>query len=509
MSDTTIATPTGTAGPLGPGTGPAPVTTATPVDTSSSPLIVTSGASRSNYANNVNTLNTATTNLASTNKNDPSIVNFLNSSKMPSDYNSRATMAKQNGIENYTGSAAQNTQLLGILQGDKKDTTGGDTTTKTDTTSTDTTSTTDNTFSGPYTVDPNGNLTRNDGGKMDAGLVQSYKDSLVQMDQRVSDAKNTLSSALSTLQNDPAAASAISMIEAKFDQQLELMKGKNNMVLGRASTAIAAYGGLGQMSNDFMSHEQDLAITRLSDIISKESSAIMTATAAYKKGDLAAFDSASKQLDTVTKDKTDAINKLLKSSNDAVKTQQAQQKLDQQKITQQQTSDIKLSTAVAGSIADSIKQNGLTDPKQIKDYIDGVAKAQGITNTAVLESAVSKIQLSNANTESTINKRNQPPKPTGSNKGGVDGAYKYTPDDISSYASVMDKGATIDGTTYNGRGSDGYVDPGTYVASYNDWIKNGGTPKGFLAKFPAKTNVNPTDYKAIPQALRPVAKKTS
>src|ERR1019366_9386052 len=131
---------------------------------------LTSGASRANYSNNVNSLNTATSNLV-VNKNDPSVVNFLNTNKMPSDYNSRATLAKQNGIQNYTGSADQNTQLLGILQGGKTDTTtktdpgGGDTTTPADGTNADGSST-DNTFSGPYTADANGNLTRSDGGKI-------------------------------------------------------------------------------------------------------------------------------------------------------------------------------------------------------------------------------------------------------------------------------------------------------------------------------------------------------
>ena len=45
-----------------------------------------------------------------------SIVDFLNSQGKPSDFASRSALAKQNGIQNYTGTAAQNTQLLGVLQ---------------------------------------------------------------------------------------------------------------------------------------------------------------------------------------------------------------------------------------------------------------------------------------------------------------------------------------------------------------------------------------------------------
>ena len=46
-----------------------------------------------------------------------SIVDYLNSKGQASDYNSRAKLAQQFGIANYTGTAAQNTQLLGLVQG--------------------------------------------------------------------------------------------------------------------------------------------------------------------------------------------------------------------------------------------------------------------------------------------------------------------------------------------------------------------------------------------------------
>ena len=46
-----------------------------------------------------------------------SIVDYLKSIGQPSDFASRSILAKQNGIENYTGSAEQNTKLLNILRG--------------------------------------------------------------------------------------------------------------------------------------------------------------------------------------------------------------------------------------------------------------------------------------------------------------------------------------------------------------------------------------------------------
>ena len=47
---------------------------------------------------------------------DQSIVDYLNSKGQPSDFNSRVKLAMQLGIQNYTGTAAQNTQLLQNIQ---------------------------------------------------------------------------------------------------------------------------------------------------------------------------------------------------------------------------------------------------------------------------------------------------------------------------------------------------------------------------------------------------------
>jgi len=47
----------------------------------------------------------------------PSIVDYLSSIGKPSDYTSRANLAQQMGIQGYTGTAEQNTQLLNTLRG--------------------------------------------------------------------------------------------------------------------------------------------------------------------------------------------------------------------------------------------------------------------------------------------------------------------------------------------------------------------------------------------------------
>jgi hypothetical protein len=99
---------------------------------------------------------------------------------------------------------------------------------------------------------------------------------------------------------------------------------------------------------------------------------------------------------------------------------------------------------------------------------------------------------------------------SGSNTGGgTDGGYVYTGDDIASGTSFLNEGGTLaDGTVFNGRGTDGYVDPGAYVLLYNNWIKQNGTPQGFLKKFPLK-NVNPVSYPSLPLALQPSSSQGS
>ena len=53
---------------------------------------------------------------SSTSYTGSSIVDYLNLTGQPSGFSSRAKLAQQYGIPNYTGTAAQNTQLLNLLR---------------------------------------------------------------------------------------------------------------------------------------------------------------------------------------------------------------------------------------------------------------------------------------------------------------------------------------------------------------------------------------------------------
>lgn len=149
-------------------------------------------------------------------------------------------------------------------------------------------------------------------------------------------------------------------------------------------------------------------------------------------------------------------------------------------------------------------------------FIHAVATKFGLDPAAVVASlssvvtASDKADLAKKNAQATLQNKLNPKSKSGGVKGGTDGTYSYTADDITGGDALLGSGGKgPDGVTYNGRGKDGYVDPGAYIALYDSWVnKNNGTPKGFLTKFPLK-NVNPKAYSQLPKALQPADKKAS
>lgn len=507
----------------------------------SSPLLVTSNASRTNYATNVTNLNSALNRVsAGTNGGGTSVVDYLKSTGMPSDFASRATLAKQNGIPDYVGSAAQNLQLMSTLQTAANGKPGG-APAPTDPAAapapTDGGAGTDTTGAGAAaqagvnpdgsTTNPDGTVTAADGSSTDpndvtAGLppavASAFKDILSEQEQNIETAHQTLDSLRSTIGNDPAAVQAANAIEQQYAPLIKAMQDKNQVVLG-SYTANAARSGSLQYANDmettFMSDEMDNASSRIADLVSKEQELILKSNTAYQAADVKAFDAAQKELDTVTKSKSDTLAKLLTATNNQVKTVQAQQKIDAAAKKQQLTSDVTLSSKTAAGLVQAVQESGITDPAQIDAYIQDMATKNGITNPDILKSAyvtaqqtAQKAALSAENTQSEINKRATTGSGKASTKGsGVDGGYSYSAGDVGTYTSFLNKGGKApNGTTYAGRGADGYVDPGAYGAALTDWVAQGGTPTGFAKKFPVKGNVNPSAYAQLPAAVQPTTK---
>lgn len=359
-------------------------------------------------------------------------------------------------------------------------------------------------------------------GIKDPAMAAQYKQGLQSLDQSAQNAYSTIQSLqTATADNDPATQGLISSIKAKYDAQIQIMKARNTQLIGKANTSVAAFSGLGVMSQDFLTNQQNDADARVSALQSQEDMLINQAKAAFATKNSKALNDAMTKYDKVNADKLKALNDLLVASDKQVKSLQAQQKIDATADKQQVTTDISKSTNLGISIAKNIADSGITDQAQIDKYIQGIAEEYGISNPDILASAVEKARQASmkslagtANTLDSIANRDQrttlaqqkkstPPKP--STKGnGTDGSYNYTASDVETYNSFFSKGgAGPDGTKYNGRGADGYVDPNAYVAAMKDWTAQGGTPAGFAKKFPVKTNVNPLSYGRLPEALRP------
>lgn len=476
---------------------PAPAADTPPVDTgaSSPALITTSSASRSNYADNVTGLNAA---LASTSSapspnqavryDGDQVYNlpdgkggFYNGpvANAPADL---SNMPDGNGgFYNGPASGAPKAPVT------PTDAPTDPANPPTDTTSSDEDSATSS---------------------LPPGLASMYKQSLASQDQNISDAKTALAAAAATVANDPAASQAAAAISAQYDVLINAMKEKNRQVIGGYTENAARSGGL-QYANDmtetFMSNEMDRASQRISDLVNKEQELILKSNAAYKDGDIKAFNAAQTALTKATADKTTTLGKLLTATNTQVKNVQAQQKIDQATAKQALTFDTTTSAKIAAGMVTAVKAAGLTDPAQIQAYVQAMAEQNGITNPDILAGAfataqqtAAKTDASIANTASTIAKRNATPA-TGAKKGGADANYTYTAADVSAAKSLLQAG----GNGYAAMGSDGYSDPGAYTSLMNSWVSLGGTVAGFAKVFPPKTYVNPASYTSLPAAIRP------
>lgn len=352
-------------------------------------------------------------------------------------------------------------------------------------------------------------------GISDPAIAAQYKSSLQTLDQEIKDAHDNLDAAKATAINDPAATAMIDSIKAKFAVQIDAMKAKNDQYLGKVNSSVAAFGGLGPMSQGFLNDEQSKADARIADVVAKENDAVLKAQIAFQTKDYKALNDAMTSYTKANADKLKALNDLLSATDKQVKQQQAQAKQDAAAEKQAVALDISKSTNLATGIVKEVADAGLTDQGQIDQYIQSMADQYGITNPDILKSAVEKARQASikslagtANTLSTIQKRSEPKAaPKGSIKGsGTDGTYKYAQSDVDSYSGFLNEGGTDpSGTTYNGRGDDGYVDPGAYTAAMGDWVKNGGTPAGFASKFPVKKNINPASYEQLPAVIRPKA----
>lgn len=437
--------------------------------TSTSPVLITSStASRANQNTNVADLNTSLAASAPT-----SIGTYKGQS---------INAGPQNEIDAQV-KAIDAGQSNTPVKTDTTTTTpaGGDTTTTTPAGG-DTSTTTPG-------VDANGNPDLTAGMGLPPALASEYNSTMAGQKTDMANAQATLAAATATMQNDPAAQMAAQLIEAQFAPLFAAMRAKNTQMLGRANSANAAYGGNGQMGDNFMSTEMDAATQRLADLTTRLQSSLLKSNMAYQAGDVKAFNTAQTAVNKARTDQKTTLATLLTATNNHVKNVQAQAKMDAATAKATLSADISTSKASAPGMVTALAAAGITsldDPK-VAPYVTAYATAHGISDPGTLMGELSTAWDTHAKTTSSITNADAKtkyavgkPYPT---KSGT--TPKTTFSSSKGIAAVTPQMESIKGT-------DGYIDPAKWVAARTNWKSLGGTEASFNSNF--KGYLNPVSY---------------
>lgn len=427
------------------------VTAPTLSDVSSPSVISTSSASRSNYADNTSTLNSALSNIT------PPKTDTTPTGNAPTGSNITIN-AGGGGATDGNGNQLDSTGKV-VGASNPKDNPNYDPS--------------KDTSSSAY-VDPDTGVRgakTSDNGSLDPVVKKQFDDAGEQLDQGITAAQNTLAAVSATLNNDPAAQAAVAQISNQYNGLIQAMIAHNKIVLGGYSVGAARTGALqyaNDMTTDFMSKEMEYANQRVQKLIDLESAAIMKSNAAYKAGDVKAFSVATTALKAAQTEKINMIGKLGTATSKALSDFQSKVKLAQATAKNNVTLDITKSKSLAASMAKQLKDAGITDPAQIKEYVNAVAQNQGITNPDVLGSALVTAQQ-------TLNKA--------TTAAGKKGKNTFNTTDGISQVTPRMEGA---------KGSDGYIDPAKWIATRVWWQGQGGTASSFNSNF--KQYLNPASY---------------
>lgn len=175
-------------------------------------------------------------------------------------------------------------------------------------------------------------------GISDPTVAAQYKSSLQALDQSATTAQANITSLQNaTYQNDPATQAMIASITAKYTQQIQLMQAQNAQVIGRANSAVGSFGGLGVMSQTFLSDEQSQATQRVQNLQNEEQNLILQAQTAFQTNNTKALNDAMTQYDTINQQKLAALNDLNTATDNQIAQQQKQQELDETKSKDDQT----------------------------------------------------------------------------------------------------------------------------------------------------------------------------
>lgn len=327
-----------------------------PVNTPVTPSVVTSKTASEDLTQKQNFLDQTQKDLKiqQVYKNNPppfpvrgSIVDFLKSQGKPSDFSSRSEMAKQYGITNYSGTAEQNTQLLGILS--NQGTNGVGTANATTKAVTDalnppaTTGTTDTTGQGTGTDQGNGSTQS----ESDLGLG-NYVDDLNQMNQASDDAYAEFHQNLEQLRNGtfPLSSTENAMVSSA-QQQIDALRrdqilANQNYVNGVTASTISL--GLDRYSpiiaQGMIANAVNVGITKLADLDAKGVKEISELRDKFYERDYKAINDSYDKLQSYLKDRTDTMQKMHDTIAAAAKDlRDFNYKAEQDKISNQLNSD--------------------------------------------------------------------------------------------------------------------------------------------------------------------------
>lgn len=432
-------------------------------------LVVTSGQSKTNYNNNVSTMNGA----------NQSLGNSTNTT-LP-------TTGKQTPVyDTTTGS------LKGYTQADGSFVTvdSGNSTTGTD--SGGSGSSTTNTPGSKNNSDGSTTVTNSDGSSynipegMDPNIAKQLNDNLAAANNDIVNAKTTLDNATALLASDengtnPAAVAAASLINSQFGVLIQQMQAKNAITMGQSNVAVARYGGLGTMNASFLNDQVSNGLARIATLTTQAQNAVLKSNMAYEAGDLKAFNDATTEYTDAKKTAQTELMNLNTAVNDQVKQNAADIKAAQTLKNQTITNDGKLSVQNGQTLATELTKAGYSEKNlenpEVQKWLQDQATALGISDVGSLQSEVTKslqgnssLALKNANINSTIAKRNS--------TGTKFSTTKVIPNVTSSMESNKD--------------SNGYVAPAGWVKAREIWMSQGGSAATFNSNF--KSYLNPDDY---------------
>lgn len=336
---------------------------------------------------------------------------------------------------------------------------------------------------------------------------QQIKDQQVKLDKDAADAKAFYDDF--KLRQEATTAALIDSITKKYEARRASMQDTNaRMLEGKRIAGISAgrqrYAP--GMEQGLLSTEEMDGQSRLAEIDAQELQLIAQAKQARDDASYKAFNSYMEQLDKNNADKMETITKLHQFAIDADKAIADKKKADKEAVLDQ--------TRMADSVAPAALQayQGLKTPEEKAAFIQKLAEKYSLPAEMIqssmltygdenakadLEQTMKSEQIKTekaqqANYYSQITDRTN-------NPGGK--AKEEKP--LTQAETMLESGAkTSDGTVFNGRGADGFVDPYLYIQIYNGWDTEA-EKVAFLKKFPPADNINPEfPAEELPQAIK-------